>query len=116
MSWDRELKESCWSFLADYLGGGAAGWGIWCTRDEGFTRLRMYCWGAVVGHMHLVLYIMSKREVLYTGMEWVDADGEVVIRMEPRPRPVKATGVGMLSARSSSFSGVVLAGLNGRCI
>ncbi|CCC04984.1 unnamed protein product [Sordaria macrospora k-hell] len=85
MSWDRELKESCWSFLADYLGGGAAGWGIWCTRDEGFTRLRMYCWGAVVGHMHLVLYIMSKREVLYTGMEWVDADGEVVIRMEPRP-------------------------------
>ncbi|KAK1781130.1 hypothetical protein QBC45DRAFT_406851 [Copromyces sp. CBS 386.78] len=98
-SWGRELKESCWLFLADYLGSGAAGWGIWCTRDEGFTRLRMYCWGAVVGHMYLVLYIISKREVLYTGTKWVDGEGEVVIRMEARPRSVMATGVGMPSVR-----------------
>ncbi|KAK3354153.1 hypothetical protein B0H65DRAFT_504289 [Neurospora tetraspora] len=98
-SWDRELKESCWLFLADYLGSGAAGWGVWCTRDEGFTRLRMYCWGAVVGHLYLVLYIISKRKVLYTGTEWVDGDGEVVIRMEARPRSVMAAGVGMPSAR-----------------
>nr|CAE76517.1 conserved hypothetical protein [Neurospora crassa] len=98
-SWGRELKESCWLFLADYLGSGAAGWGVWCTRDEAFTRLRLYCWGAVVGHLYLVLYIISKREVLYTGTEWVDGDGEVVIRMEARSRSVMATGVGTLSAR-----------------
>lgn len=91
--WDHELKESCWLFLADYLDSGAAGWGIWCKRDEGFTQLRMYCWGGVVGHMYLVLYVISRREVLTTGTEWVDGDGEVVIRVEAKPRP----GVGIPS-------------------
>ena len=99
-SWDRELKESCWLFLADYLGSGAAGWGVWCTRDEGFTRLRTYCWGAVVGHLYLLLYIISKREVLYTGtVVWVDGDGEVVIKVDARSRSVKATGAGMPSTK-----------------
>lgn len=98
-SWDRELKESFWLFLADYLDRGHAGWGVWCTRDEGFTRLRMYCWGAIVGHIYLAMYIMSKRQVLYTGMEWVDGDGEVVIRMDARPRAVKALEAGVAKGK-----------------
>ncbi|KAK3396493.1 hypothetical protein B0T20DRAFT_442436 [Sordaria brevicollis] len=85
-SWSRALKEECWSFLDDYLDSGVAGWGVWCTRDEGFTRMRMYCWGAVVGHIYLLLYVISKREVKYTGVEWRDGEGVVVVRVDARGR------------------------------
>ncbi|KAK3299026.1 uncharacterized protein B0H64DRAFT_386900 [Chaetomium fimeti] len=90
--WDAGLKRSAWAFLADYLGKGAAGWGTSCTRDAGFSWLRVYCWGGVVGHMYLVLYLMSKRRVLYTGAEWVGAEGRAVVvmgvRTPPPPPPV----------------------------
>ncbi|KAH6854466.1 hypothetical protein B0I37DRAFT_410553 [Chaetomium sp. MPI-CAGE-AT-0009] len=83
--WDAGLKRSAWAFLADYLGKGAAGWGTSCTRDPAFSRLRVYCWGGVVGHMYLVLYLVSKRRVLYTGTEWVGAEGMPVVVMGARP-------------------------------
>ncbi|KAL2262851.1 hypothetical protein VTK26DRAFT_9238 [Humicola hyalothermophila] len=81
--WEAELKRSAWAFLADYLGQGAAGWGASCRRDAGFTRIRLYCWGCVVGHMYLVVYLASRRRVLHTGTKWVGADGEAVVVMAP---------------------------------
>jgi len=86
--WDAGLKRSAWVFLADYLGKGAAGWGTSCRRDEGFSWIRLYCWGCVVGHMYLVLYLMSKRRVLYSGASWVGGDGKPVVVMGARPAPV----------------------------
>lgn len=95
--WPPPLKRSAWGFMADYLGKGAAGWGTWCTRDgdgdgdgdekggEGFGWLRVYCWGGVVGHMYLVVYLMSRRRVLETGAEWVGAEGEAVVVVGARP-------------------------------
>ncbi|KAL2122495.1 hypothetical protein VTJ04DRAFT_2950 [Mycothermus thermophilus] len=80
-AWDAELKRSCWGFLANYLAKGAAGWGTSCRRDEEFKELRVYCWGCTVGHVYLVLYLASRRMVLYTGAEWVGGDGEVVVVM-----------------------------------
>jgi hypothetical protein len=80
-TWETALKQSSWGFLTDYLAKGAAGWGIWCRRDEAFTYMRLYCWGCVVGHMYLVLYLMSKRKLLYTGAEWIAADGKAVVVM-----------------------------------
>ncbi|KAK0628449.1 hypothetical protein B0T17DRAFT_486911 [Bombardia bombarda] len=81
-SWDGALKQSCWSFLGGYLPKGAAGWGVWCGRDAPFSWLRMYCFGHAVGHIYLLLYLVSKRRVLYTGAEWVAGDGAVVVVME----------------------------------
>lgn len=86
-SWEPDLRRSAWGFLSDYLGKGAAGWGTSCRRDAAFSRLRLYCWGCVVGHMYLVLYLMSKRRVLYSGATWVGADGKVVVVMGARPGP-----------------------------
>ncbi|KAK4158141.1 hypothetical protein C8A00DRAFT_11056 [Chaetomidium leptoderma] len=83
--WDADLKRSAWAFLTDYLGQGAAGWGTSCRRDRDFARLRLYCWGGAVGHMYLVLYLMSKRRVLGTGASWIGAEGEPVVVMAPRP-------------------------------
>ncbi|KAK4117317.1 hypothetical protein N656DRAFT_773408 [Canariomyces notabilis] len=84
-SWEPALKRSAWGFLADYLGKGAAGWGTSCKRDRDFSWIRLYCWGCVVGHLYLVLYLMSKRRVLYSGASWVGADGKAVIVMGTRP-------------------------------
>ncbi|EAQ90883.1 hypothetical protein CHGG_02818 [Chaetomium globosum CBS 148.51] len=82
--WDAALKRSAWGFLASYLAKGAAGWGTSCTRDAGFAWLRVYCWGGVVGHMYLVLYLMSRRRVLETGAEWVGAEGTAVVVVAAR--------------------------------
>lgn len=83
-SWDADLKRSAWGFLADYLGKGAAGWGTSCRRDAAFSWIRLYCWGCVVGHMYLLLYLMSKRRVLCTGTCWIGADGTPVVVMGAR--------------------------------
>ncbi|KAL2182718.1 hypothetical protein L209DRAFT_602341 [Thermothelomyces heterothallicus CBS 203.75] len=87
-AWEPDLKRSAWGFLTDYLRKGAAGWGTSCRRDREFSRIRLYCWGCVVGHMYLVLYLMSKRRVLYSGASWVDGEGKAVVVMGPRPASV----------------------------
>lgn len=43
---------------------------------------RIYCWGDVVGHIYLLLYLVSERRVKGTGARWVDGGGELVIVME----------------------------------
>ncbi|KAH6626041.1 hypothetical protein B0J18DRAFT_488970 [Chaetomium sp. MPI-SDFR-AT-0129] len=85
-TWDTSLKRSAWGFLTEYVGNkGAAGWGTSCRREAGgMDWVRVYCFGAVVGHMYLVVYLMSKRMVLETGVEWIGGDGKAVVVMGPR--------------------------------
>lgn len=84
-SWAGQLKDTAWGFLSNYIGNGVAGWGIRCCRDEEFTWIRLYCWGSVIGHMHLVLYLASQRRILYTGSTWIGGDGKTVIVMGSKP-------------------------------
>ncbi|KAM7189978.1 hypothetical protein V8F20_009912 [Naviculisporaceae sp. PSN 640] len=80
-TWDEDLKWSSWSFLYDYLSKGLAGWGVRCERDEEFSRIRLWCFGYMVGHLHLLLYLVSKRQVILTGSCWIGAEGSPVIVM-----------------------------------
>jgi hypothetical protein len=73
--------KKAWGFLHNYIGNGAAGWGVWCRRDENWDWIKVYCWGSVVGHVHLVLYLATNREILHKGGNWVDADGQAVITL-----------------------------------
>ncbi|KAK1769780.1 hypothetical protein QBC33DRAFT_531957 [Phialemonium atrogriseum] len=84
-TWTEQLKDKAWGFLTNYVGNGVAGWGIWCCRDREFRWIRLYCWGSVVGHMHLVLYLASQRRILYTGSTWVGGNGQVAIVMGAKP-------------------------------
>lgn len=84
-TWAEQLKDTAWGFLSNYVGNGVAGWGVWCCRDEEFRWIRLYCYGSVVGHMHLVLYLASQRKILYTGSTWIGGDGEAVIVMGAKP-------------------------------
>ncbi|KAK7753209.1 hypothetical protein SLS62_004728 [Diatrype stigma] len=83
-TWSAKLKRDCWAFLANYIGTGAAGWGVSCRRDAEFRWVRTYCWGTVVPHIYLLLYLATQREILFTGASWVDGDGETVIVMGAR--------------------------------
>ncbi|KAI0432963.1 hypothetical protein F5Y09DRAFT_114205 [Xylaria sp. FL1042] len=86
-SWDPQLKRNAWAFLANYIGTGIAGWGVWCRRDPDFRELRVYCWGSVVAHIYYVLWLSSHREILFTGSSWLDAERAKIIVMGPRSHP-----------------------------
>ncbi|XXG94640.1 Rho-type GTPase activating protein Rga1 [Hypoxylon texense] len=79
-----QLKRDTWAYLANYVGTGVAGWGVWCKRDEGFQWLRVYCWGSIVAHIYLLLYLATQRKVRSTGCSWRDGDGIPVVVMEAR--------------------------------
>ncbi|KAH8910868.1 hypothetical protein BR93DRAFT_298520 [Coniochaeta sp. PMI_546] len=83
-AWPDSVKQDTWAFLTNYIGNGVAGWGVWCRRDNDFTWIRLYCWGCVVGHMHLLLYLASRRHLNYTATIWVGGDGEALITMAPK--------------------------------
>ncbi|KAI1804018.1 hypothetical protein F4811DRAFT_302353 [Daldinia bambusicola] len=83
-AWDPQLKRDAWAYLANYVGTGVAGWGVWCRRDREFKRLRVYCWGLVTAHIYLLLYLASQRRVLYTGSSWIDGEGIPVVVMQTR--------------------------------
>lgn len=50
-------------------------------RDEEFESFRIYCWGVVVGHVYLALKIGSLNKMGKSETCWIDAGGEVIIRM-----------------------------------
>ncbi|GKT54995.1 hypothetical protein ColTof4_08144 [Colletotrichum tofieldiae] len=78
-SWRPTLRERAWHFLTDYILEGFAGWGVWCKRAEDWTRLRVYCWGHIAGHVYLALYLASERALKKDAARWVDGAGEVVV-------------------------------------
>ncbi|KAI8632087.1 hypothetical protein F5Y19DRAFT_385166 [Xylariaceae sp. FL1651] len=86
-SWEPQLKRDAWAFLANYMGTGRAGWGVWCKRDTEFREVRAYCWGSVVAHIYYVLWLSSQRKIVFTGSSWIDAEGNKVIIMGARDQP-----------------------------
>ena len=83
------------------------GWGTWCQilapafdpdetvgestverREQQKERLeqdwliRMWCWGEVIGHIYLFLWLLTATEIKGLSAIWIDADGEVIVRME----------------------------------
>lgn len=79
-----------WTYLTRFLHEGRAGWGVWCERSLTTAPqpahacrdvVTIYCWGEVVGHIWLLLFLASERKVRGLGARWVDAGGEVVVRM-----------------------------------
>jgi hypothetical protein len=97
-SWPRNVEDEFWSTLETVVGNGSAGWGVWCSQEShdvissqphenivGSPQipppLRVYCWGEVVKHVYLLLYVASNSKVRRLGLQWIDADGEVVVQM-----------------------------------
>ncbi|PNP43729.1 hypothetical protein TGAMA5MH_04010 [Trichoderma gamsii] len=82
-TWSQDTHSEAWTFLANYLRSGLAGWGVWCRRDESHGWIRLYCWAHVAKHAYLLLYLASGRHLKATGAKWIDGDGEVAIEVPP---------------------------------
>jgi hypothetical protein len=82
-TWTPHARIDAWNFIGEYFKSGSAGWGVWCRRDKTHDWIKLYCWGCVTKHMYLLLYLASGRALKYTGAQWKDADGEVVIQAQP---------------------------------
>jgi hypothetical protein len=81
-SWPEQLRSEFLKFLAKMIEPGRVGWGVWCVREPASSLVvRVYCWGEVVRHVYLMLYVASKSKVRKLGLKWVDAEGEVVVQM-----------------------------------
>jgi hypothetical protein len=82
--WSAQLQLDFFRFLTRMIGEGRVGWGVWCVReveDAERTSVKVYCWGEVVRHVYLLLYAASKSKVRRLGLQWIDAEGEVVVQM-----------------------------------
>lgn len=101
--WPAEMFHRFWTFLADFIADGRAGWGVWCILEYTPSPhspdsvpcsqvrgdlphstpviLKMYAWGEVAMHVYLLLFLASERRVRGMGALWRDAREDAVIVM-----------------------------------
>lgn len=87
-AWSEKLQLDFWQFLVKMVGSGRAGWATWCHReseDKSLGTVQVFCWGEVVKHIYLLLYVASQSKVRKIGMQWIDAGGEIVVQMRRPP-------------------------------
>jgi hypothetical protein len=90
-AWSPKIQIKFWIFLQSNIGSGVSGWGIWCLRENDEDEdeeaehelgiVKIFCWGEVVGHVWLLCYVASQARLKRVESQWVDADGEVVVRI-----------------------------------
>ncbi|KAF2252774.1 hypothetical protein BU26DRAFT_515224 [Trematosphaeria pertusa] len=83
--WARKVQYEFWISLCDDIRSGKLGWGVTLHRDSrrrhGLGQARVYCWGEVVEHVWLSLWLCSKGKIVSSGSRWLDAEDEMVIEM-----------------------------------
>ncbi|GAB7352674.1 hypothetical protein MBLNU459_g3036t2 [Dothideomycetes sp. NU459] len=94
--WSIDQQIKFWGLLERFIGSGNAGWGVWCIREvpadmtltnkigrraPGLGLIKVFCWGEVVMHIYLALFVASSSRIRKADPVWVDAEGEVVIQM-----------------------------------
>ncbi|KAH6691615.1 hypothetical protein F5X68DRAFT_66495 [Plectosphaerella plurivora] len=77
--WGEAEVHKAWGFLHNYLSKGYAGWGTRSVRDERWGWIRVWCFGHVVSHIYLLLYLASERKLKTQGAQWIDGEGRVVL-------------------------------------
>jgi hypothetical protein len=83
--WTSNQQQKFWHNMSEQIEAGRLGWGATLHREAGSSRalgkVRVYCWGEVVEHMWLVLWLCSRAKVVGSGLKWYDADGVAVFEM-----------------------------------
>ncbi|KAF1840619.1 uncharacterized protein K460DRAFT_297127 [Cucurbitaria berberidis CBS 394.84] len=82
--WRGKLQHEFWSSLCEHVLSGRLGWGSTVHRESStrvLGQIKLYCWGEVVEHMWLVLWICSRGRVSGSRSKWYDADGIAVFEV-----------------------------------
>ena len=85
MHWPPKIQQDFWSSLCEHVCSGRIGWGTTLHRESGSGHtlglVRLYCWGEVVEHMWLLVWLCSRGKVSSLGSRWIDANGIAVVEM-----------------------------------
>lgn len=83
--WTLCLQTKFWQFLERFICQGHAGWGVFCARepfrDQGLGSVQVFCWGEIVKHIYLLLYVASNSQIRNLGLKWIDAEGHLIVEM-----------------------------------
>ncbi|KEF51822.1 uncharacterized protein A1O9_12159 [Exophiala aquamarina CBS 119918] len=82
--WTEADFTTFWGNMSQFIRDGKAGWGSRLVKEanqDNTWDVRFFCWGEVLGHAWLALWILSDKLVGRMPMTWVSADGLAVVRM-----------------------------------
>lgn len=82
-TWERKAQLEFWNSLKQHVLSGRLGWGTTLHRENGSKRnlglVKLYCWGEIVEHIWLVLWLSSRGAIINNGTKWLNADGVATI-------------------------------------
>jgi hypothetical protein len=84
--WAEEDLVFMWDNVTKFLEQGMLGLDTWIAKDstgETAWKIRLFAWGEILAHLWFVLYIFSNKLTGDLPMEWIAADGSVVVQMSP---------------------------------
>lgn len=83
--WPARTQREFWDALCEHITSGRVGWGTTLHRDPlpdtSLGLIRLYCWGEVVEHMWLLLWVCSQGNLIGSKTRWIDADGVAVLQV-----------------------------------
>jgi hypothetical protein len=84
-TWPASIQKEFWESLYDCVCKGRLGWGVTLYRDAAASsalgHVRLYCWAEIVEHTWLMMWICSKGEIVKSGSNWMNADGNVMFEV-----------------------------------
>lgn len=82
--WTEAEFTTFWENMSQFIRDGKAGWGSQLVKEaneDNTWDVRFFCWGEVLGHAWLALWIISDKLVGRIPMTWMSAYGLAVVRM-----------------------------------
>lgn len=91
--WPLRTQYDFWLSLCDHVRTGRFGWGVLLYREPSTQRsdgvqnqsrlgqVRLYCWGEIIEHVWLALWLFSLGRVSRSGSTWFDAGDAVVVQV-----------------------------------
>ncbi|XP_014551128.1 hypothetical protein COCVIDRAFT_42519 [Bipolaris victoriae FI3] len=83
--WSAQLQQAFWNNICEQVTSGKLGWGVMLYREGRTSRslgqVKLYCWGEIVEHTWLVLWLCSEGKVSGSRLQWIDADGNAAFSM-----------------------------------
>jgi hypothetical protein len=84
--WTGDQFVRAWENVAKTIELGKVGWGTWVVKestDDSLWRIRVFTWGETIAHIWLMLFWQSNKLTGMMSMDWIAADGQVVVQMTP---------------------------------
>lgn len=84
-----------WRNICCFIQDGKAGWGTSIVKTQigqGLWRIRLFSWAEILGHVWLVLWVLSDKLTEHIPMHWMDGRGTTVVTMAGRKPQGNGTG------------------------